>query len=86
MSETDIDNLVFELPPLKSYRNVGSEVYAITIPGSKGSLSILLSTGELVRSHGVINVNGEFKTTLKSYLKNGWTFLGVGIIHEFRYD
>ena len=86
MTETDINNLVFELPPLKSYRSIGSEVYAITIPGSKGNLSILLNTGKLVRSYGVVDSNGESKTSLKSCLKNGCTFLGVGIIHEFRYD
>ena len=86
MSETDIANLVFELPPLKSYKNVGSEVYAITIPGKKGNLSILLNTGELVRSHGIVNSVHEYKLVLKDYLKNGCTFLGVGIIHEFRYD
>lgn len=86
MTETDIANLVFELPPLKSYRNVGSEVYAITIPGKKGNLSILLNTGELVRSHGIMNSGHEYKLVLKDYLKNGCTFLGVGIIHEFRYD
>jgi coenzyme F420-reducing hydrogenase alpha subunit len=86
MTETDIANLVFELPPLKSYRNVGSEVYAITIPGKKGNLSILLNTGELVRSHGIVNSVHEYKLVLKDYLKHGSTFLGVGIIHEFRYD
>jgi coenzyme F420-reducing hydrogenase alpha subunit len=86
MTETDIANLVFELPPLKSYKNVGSEVYAITIPGKKGNLSILLNTGELVRSHGIVNSVHEYKLVLKDYLKNGCTFLGVGIIHEFRYD
>ena len=86
MSEADIANLVFELPPLKSYKNVGSEVYAITIPGKKGNLSILLNTGELVRSHGIVNSVHEYKLVLKDYLKNGCTFLGVGIIHEFRYD
>jgi coenzyme F420-reducing hydrogenase alpha subunit len=82
MTETDIANLVFELPPLKSYKNVGSEVYAITIPGKKGNLSILLNTGELVRSHGIVNSVHEYKLVLKDYLKNGCTFLGVGIIHE----
>lgn len=86
MTETDIANLVFELPPLKSYKNVGSEVYAITIPGKKGNLSILLNTGELVRSHGIVNSVHEYKLVLKDYLKNGCTFLGVGIIHKFRYD
>ena len=86
MSEADIANLVFELPPLKSYKNVGSEVYAITIPGKRGNLSILLNTGELVRSHGIVNSVHEYKLVLKDYLKNGCTFLGVGIIHEFRYD
>ena len=86
MTETDIANLVFELPPLKSYKNVGSEVYAITIPGKRGNLSILLNTGELVRSHGIVNSVHEYKLVLKDYLKNGCTFLGVGIIHEFRYD
>jgi len=60
MTETDIANLVFELPPLKSYKNVGSEVYAITIPGKRGNLSILLNTGELVRSHGIVNSVHEY--------------------------
>ena len=86
MSEADIANLVFELPPLKSYKDEGSEVYAITIPGKRGNLSILLNTGELVRSHGIVNSVHEYKLVLKDYLKNGCTFLGVGIIHEFRYD
>ena len=63
-----------------------TEGFVRVIPGKKGNLSILLNTGELVRSHGIVNSVHEYKLVLKDYLKNGCTFLGVGIIHEFRYD